>query len=144
MSSPEPEGRGAEAAVRGALSRAGLTPDDIVYVNLHGTGTGQNDASELAAMNRVFGGRTAMSSTKTYTGHTLGAAGVTDAGLLVLGLMHGGLKLPAQFSEGQTPDETLPLSGVLREPALIAPGPVMSMNLAFGGSNTALIFEPTS
>ena len=54
MSSPEPEGRGAEAAVRGALSRAGLTPDDIVYVNLHGTGTGQNDASELAAMNRVF------------------------------------------------------------------------------------------
>ena len=95
-------------------------------------------------MNRVFGGRTAMSSTKTYTGHTLGAAGVTDAGLLVLGLMHGGLKLPAQFSEGQTPDETLPLSGVLREPALIAPGPVMSMNLAFGGSNTALIFEPTS
>lgn len=90
MSSPEPEGRGAEAAVRGALSRAGLTPDDIVYVNLHGTGTGQNDASELAAMNRVFGGRTAMSSTKTYTGHTLGAAGVTDAGLLVLGLMHGG------------------------------------------------------
>ncbi len=144
MSSPEPEGRGAEAAVRGALSRAGLTPDDIVYVNLHGTGTGQNDASELAAMNRVFGGRTAMSSTKTYTGHTLGAAGVTDAGLLVLGLMHGGLKLPAQFSEGQTPDETLPLSGVLREPALIAPGPVMSTNLAFGGSNTALIFEPTS
>lgn len=144
MSSPEPEGRGAEAAVRGALSRAGLTPDDIVYVNLHGTGTGQNDASELAAMNRVFGGRTAMSSTKTYTGHTLGAAGVTDAGLLVLGLMHGGLKLPAQFSEDQTPDETLPLSGVLREPALIAPGPVMSTNLAFGGSNTALIFEPTS
>ena len=144
MSSPEPEGRGAEAAVRGALSRAGLTPDDIVYVNLHGTGTGQNDASELAAMNRVFGGRTAMSSTKTYTGHTLGAAGVTDAGLLVLGLMHGGLKLPAQFSEGQTPDETLPLSGVLREPALIAPGPVMSTNLAFGGSNTALIFEPNS
>jgi len=75
---------------------------------------------------------------------SLGAAGVTDAGLLVLGLMHGGLKLPAQFSEGQTPDETLPLSGVLREPALIAPGPVMSTNLAFGGSNTALIFEPNS
>ena len=47
-------------------------------------------------------------------------------------------------SIGRTPDETLPLSGVLREPALIAPGPVMSMNLAFGGSNTALIFEPTS
>ena len=142
MSSPEPEGRGAEAAIRGALARAGKQPGDIVYVNLHGTGTGQNDASELAAMSRVFEGRTAMSSTKTYTGHTLGAAGVTDAGLLVLGLMKGALRLPAQFSEGQTPDESLPLAGVLREPAVIKAGPVMSTNLAFGGSNTALVFEP--
>lgn len=142
MSSPEPEGRGAEAAIRGALARADKQPGDIVYVNLHGTGTGQNDASELAAMSRVFEGRTAMSSTKTYTGHTLGAAGVTDAGLLVLGLMKGALRLPAQFSEGQTPDESLPLAGVLREPAVIKAGPVMSTNLAFGGSNTALVFEP--
>lgn len=142
MSSPEPEGRGAEAAIRGALARAGKQPGDIVYVNLHGTGTGQNDASELAAMSRVFEGRTAMSSTKTYTGHTLGAAGVTDAGLLVLGLMKGALRLPAQFSEGQTLDESLPLAGVLREPAVIKAGPVMSTNLAFGGSNTALVFEP--
>ena len=62
--------------------------------------------------------------TKTSYGGTLGAAGVADAGCCVLGPMHGGLKLPAQFSEGQTPDETLPLSGVLREPALhCAPGP---------------------
>ena len=142
MSSPEPEGRGAEAAIRGALARADKQPGDIVYVNLHGTGTGQNDASELAAMSRVFEGRTAMSSTKTYTGHTLGAAGVTDAGLLVLGLMKGALRLPAQFSEGQTPDESLPLAGVLREPAVIKAGPVMSTNLAFGGSNTAIVFEP--
>lgn len=142
MSSPEPEGRGAEVAIRGALARADKQPGDIVYVNLHGTGTGQNDASELAAMSRVFEGRTAMSSTKTYTGHTLGAAGVTDAGLLVLGLMKGGLRLPAQFSDGQTPDESLPLAGVLREPAVIKAGPVMSTNLAFGGSNTALVFEP--
>lgn len=144
MSSPEPEGRGAEAAVRGALARAGLAPDDIVYVNLHGTGTGQNDASELSAMQRVFEGRTPMSSTKAYTGHTLGAAGVTDAGLLVLMLMKGVLKLPAQFSADQTPDGTLPLEGVLRTPAVMTPGPVMSTNLAFGGSNTALIFEPNA
>lgn len=145
MSSPEPEGHGAEAAVRGALARAGLAPDDIVYVNLHGTGTGQNDASELSAMQRVFEGRTPMSSTKAYTGHTLGAAGVTDAGLLVLMLMKGALKLPAQFAADQTPDESLPLAGVLPGAGLpCCPAPSMSTNLAFGGSNTALIFEPNA
>ena len=144
MSSPEPEGRGAEAAVRRALASAGLSPDDIRYVNLHGTGTEQNDAAEMAAMDRVFGGRTAMSSTKALTGHTLGAAGVTDAGLLMLMLLAGrGLTLPAQFAPGDEPDTALPLAGVIRTATTLPPGPVMSNNFAFGGNNTSLIFVGT-
>ncbi len=145
MSSPEPNGCGAEKAVRQALKAAGLSPEDVHYVNLHGTGTGQNDAAEMAAMNRIFHGQVPMSSTKALTGHTLGAAGVTDAGLLLLMLLDGrGLRLPAQFAEGDVPDPALALDGVIREAKTIAPGPVMSNNFAFGGNNTSLIFEPTN
>ena len=144
MSSPEPEGRGAEKAIRGALQKASLSPDAIQYVNLHGTGTGQNDAAELAAMARVFEGRVPMSSTKALTGHTLGAAGITDAGLLILMLMKAqGLTLPAQFGADDTPDPALMMGGVIREQTTLPMGPVMSNNFAFGGNNTSLIFEPS-
>lgn len=144
MSSPEPEGRGAEKAIRGALQKASLSPDAIQYVNLHGTGTGQNDAAELAAMARVFEGRVPMSSTKALTGHTLGAAGITDAGLLILMLMKAqGLTLPAQFGADDTPDPALMMEGVIREQTTLPMGPVMSNNFAFGGNNTSLIFEPS-
>ncbi|MFR6360162.1 MAG: hypothetical protein ACLUNV_11475 [Sutterella wadsworthensis] len=132
-------GQGAEAARARQLSRAGLPRrTSIVYVNLHGA-TGQNDASGRRHEPRL---RRAHRLSSTKPRATLGPqASPTRA---ARARIRCGAELPAQFSEGQTPDETLPLSGVLREPALIAPGPVMSTNLAFGGSNTALIFEPTS
>ena len=143
MSSPEPEGHGAESAIRRALAKASFAPNAIRYVNLHGTGTGQNDAAELAAMARIFEGHVPMSSTKALTGHTLGAAGVTDAGLLLLSLLKGeGLTFPAQFAPDDRPDPDLPMAGVIREKTTLPMGPVMSNNFAFGGNNTSLIFEP--
>ena len=79
MSSPHPEGAGAVAAMRQALEAAGLAPDDIDWVNLHGTGTRANDAMEDQAVHAVFGDGVPCSSTKGWTGHTLGACGILEA-----------------------------------------------------------------
>ncbi len=84
MSTPHPEGRGAALAMRAALVRAGLTPADIGYLNLHGTGTRNNDAAEDAGVFSVAGGAVPCSATKGYTGHTLGAAGAIEAVLTLL------------------------------------------------------------
>ena len=89
MSAPHPEGAGAIAAMRQALARAGLSPDAIDYVNLHGTGTPANDAIEDLAVFETFGGKVPCSSTKGWTGHTLGAAGVMDAIVSTLCIEHG-------------------------------------------------------
>ena len=82
---PDPEGRGAEAAMRMALEDAGLRPEDIDYINLHGTGTVANDDMELAALSRVFGeypqAHAKAVSTKNLTGHTLGASGAIEAAI---------------------------------------------------------------
>ena len=79
MSSPHPEGVGAIGAMRQALSRAGLDPAQVDWINLHGTGTRANDAMEDRAVTAVFGARVPCSSTKGWTGHTLGACGVLEA-----------------------------------------------------------------
>jgi len=82
---PDPEGRGAEASMRAALADAGLAPGDIDYVNLHGTGTQANDAMEMKALRRVFGGALPRyESTKRLTGHCLGAAGAVEAAVCAL------------------------------------------------------------
>lgn len=79
---PDPEGRGAEAAMRAALADAGCGPEGIDYVNLHGTGTFANDDMEMKAVHRVFGARLPMvESTKAFTGHCLGAAGAVEAAI---------------------------------------------------------------
>src|SRR5258708_9026159 len=79
MSTPHPEGLGARIAMQQALGSAGLAPSDIDYINLHGTGTKSNDASEDKAVFEVFGGRTPCRSTQGATGHLLGAARITEA-----------------------------------------------------------------
>jgi 3-oxoacyl-[acyl-carrier-protein] synthase-1 len=82
---PDPEGRGAESSMRAAISDAGLGPDGIDYVNLHGTGTQANDAMEMKALGRVFGNRLPRyESTKGLTGHCLGAAGAVEAAICAL------------------------------------------------------------
>ena len=89
MSSPHPEGAGAIGAVRGALASAGLAPDDVDYVNLHGTATRANDAMEDAAVSAVFGPGMACSSTKGWSGHTLGACGILGAVIAGLAIERG-------------------------------------------------------
>ena len=136
MSTPHPEGLGARAAMEQALGRAGLAPGDIDYVNLHGTGTPSNDAAEDAAMAAVFGPDIACSSTKGWTGHTLGAAGIVEAILAMLALR--AQQVPGNLNL-QSPDPAL-ATPVQRETAPRALRHVMSNSFGFGGSNCALVF----
>ncbi|MBA3696715.1 MAG: beta-ketoacyl-[acyl-carrier-protein] synthase family protein, partial [Methylotenera sp.] len=89
MSSPHPEGLGANMAMQQALQSADLTASDIDYINLHGTATPSNDAAEAKAVTAVFGHSVPCSSSKGATGHTLGAAGAVEAVICALALQHG-------------------------------------------------------
>jgi len=139
MSAPHPEGAGAAAAMRQALGAAALAPGDIDYLNLHGTATPGNDAAEDRAVTRVFGAAAATlacSSTKGYTGHTLGAAGGVEAAICLLALQHGWLPPTLNLRE-RDPTLTLP---VLREGRHARPRIVASNSFGFGGSNACLLF----
>ena len=136
MSSPHPEGAGAAAAMRAALAQAGLQPQDVDHLNLHGTGTPGNDAAEDKAVVRVFGRALPCSSTKGYTGHTLGAAGAVEAAVAMLALQRG--FMPAGLNV-QTPDPALHTL-YLREPREQKLRVVASNSFGFGGSNASLIF----
>ena len=138
ISAPHPEGEGAIRAIHQALQDAGLTPQDIGYINLHGTATPLNDQIESKVVNAIFGADTPGSSTKHLTGHTLGAAGVTEAALSALILLRG-LDLPAQDFRDSTPDDSLPPCGLLHAPAPLARPVILSNSFAFGGNNASLI-----
>jgi 3-oxoacyl-[acyl-carrier-protein] synthase-1 len=135
MSSPHPEGAGALLAMRAALQRAGLAPQEIDYVNLHGTASPANDRSEDQAVSQLFGTNIACSSTKGHTGHTLGAAGITEAILCVLTLRSG--IVPATLHQRQA-DPALHCR-VLTQAERRNPQRVMSNSFGFGGDNCALI-----
>ncbi len=136
MSSPPPDGRGAAAAMRKALTNAGLTASDIDYINLHGTATPGNDAAEARAVAQVLGTELRGSSTKGATGHALGAAGALEAVICLLALRHqlmpGGLNTV-------TVDPTLEVN-YLSANCTDALARVMSNSFGFGGSNCSLIF----
>jgi len=139
MSAPHPEGAGAAAAMREALAAAALQPRDIGYLNLHGTATPGNDAAEDRAVASVFGpdaATLACSSTKGYTGHTLGAAGGVEAVICLMALEHGWLPPTLNLRE---PDAALQLP-VLREARRARPRFVASNSFGFGGSNACLLF----
>lgn len=144
ISAPEPEGRGAMAAMALALGDAGLTAPQIAYVNLHGTATALNDAMESRAVNGLFGPAMACSSTKAMTGHTLGAAGAVEAAFLWLTLSreyNPHACLPPQLGEGDY-DPALPPLALTDGGSRFDPsGPVamLSNSFAFGGSNCALV-----
>lgn len=145
ISAPEPEGRGAEAAMRAALADAGIAPSAIGYINLHGTATEQNDRMESLAVERVFGvdGKTdiACGSTKTLTGHTLGAAGALEALFCYLALLRDDGQLPRQLWDGERDPELASL-GQLGARQVAAPlRYAMSNSFAFGGNNISLILE---
>jgi 3-oxoacyl-[acyl-carrier-protein] synthase I len=136
MSSPHPEGAGAAAAMRAALADASLQPADVDYLNLHGTGTPGNDAAEDQAVRAVFGAGLACSSTKGFTGHTLGAAGGLEAAISILALQQG--LAPAGLNL-RTPDPAL-TANYLREARQQPLRVVASNSFGFGGSNACLVF----
>lgn len=141
MSTPHPDGLGAQDAMRGALRMAGLQPGDIGYINAHGTATLANDRAEAAAVNAVFGaGAVPVSSSKGITGHTLGAAGITEAIVAIQALERETLPPSAGLRE---PDPSLGVD-LLMQPRSAGVRHAMSNNFGFGGSNCSLVFGRAS
>ena len=141
LTQPQPGGRALVSAMRAALDDAGLHPDQIAYINAHGTGTQVNDAAEAAAYTEIFGAAlpsVAISSCKAAFGHALGAAGCLEAAMTLCAARDGCAPPPLHLRDPM-PAMAAPLARC-QQP--IAPGaPVMSVNLGFGGSNAALIFQ---
>jgi len=142
MSSPDPTGAGAVRSMRAALLDAGLSPADIGYLNLHGTGTVHNDAMESLAVAEVFGCQLPCSSTKPLSGHTLGAAGALEAAFCWLTLSgNPGGRVPPHVWDGIA-DPALPSLNLARPAARLPDTPrryVLSNSFAFGGNNASLI-----
>jgi 3-oxoacyl-[acyl-carrier-protein] synthase-1 len=140
MSAPHPRAAGAIAAMRAALATGGLSPADIDYVNLHGTGTKANDSMEDIAMVEVFGTTTPCSSTKGWTGHTLGASGILEA--VIAGLCIGHDIMPGCLNVAAVDPTFRARVIVANEQRSIRR--VMSNAFGFGGINCSLIFGNAS
>ncbi len=132
-----PTGIGAQLAMQAALEQAGLLPGAVSYINAHGTGTATNDASELAAMQEIFGrGLPYFSSTKGATGHTLGASGAIEAAFAVKSILAAYAYGTVGLHQPMDASESLLASG--RETPVRE---VMSNSFGFGGNATSLIFS---
>jgi 3-oxoacyl-[acyl-carrier-protein] synthase-1 len=140
ISAPDPSGRGAELAIRAALHQAGVVPDAVGYVNLHGTATPKNDEMESEVMARVFGVDVPCSSTKSLIGHTLGAAGAQELGFCWLLLCddNAGRRLPAHGWDGVR-DPALPPIHLAGAGETWDRDVFVSNSFAFGGSNAAVV-----
>ncbi|HOU54597.1 MAG TPA: beta-ketoacyl synthase N-terminal-like domain-containing protein [Myxococcota bacterium] len=138
MTAPDPEGEGAFRAMAEALSQAGIGPEDIGYVNAHGTATPANDGSESRGIVRALGTRVPCSSTKGYTGHLLGAAAGVEAFVTLLALVDEVLPRNLGLEDLDPEVEAL----ILREDEA-APGIrfALSNSFAFGGNDVSLVFE---
>ena len=136
MSHPHPEGAGALSAMRAALQAAALSPPQIDYINLHGTGTPSNDSAESRAVEALFGPDTPCSSTKAATGHALGAAGALEAVICAL-VLHAGV-MPAGLNVREL-DPRLRIN-YLTERRRAPVQRVLSNSFGFGGANCALLF----
>jgi 3-oxoacyl-[acyl-carrier-protein] synthase-1 len=136
MSTPHPLGRGARLALADALARAGIGASDVDYVNLHGTATPKNDEVEAALLADTFPASTRASSTKGWTGHTLGAAGILEAVLTLLAIEHG--LVPGTLNTN-TPDALCgPQLALANESRTIRIA--LSNSFGFGGNNCTLAF----
>jgi 3-oxoacyl-[acyl-carrier-protein] synthase-1 len=146
MSAPDPNGAGAEQAMRAAIADAGLAAGDIAYANLHGTGTPLNDAMESLAVARVLGLRTPVSSTKSMVGHALGAAGAVEAAFCWIVLDRagaGGLQPIPHVYDGAR-DPALPALHFVEKPEPVAVGAVahvLTNSFGFGGNNCTLVLS---
>lgn len=145
ISAPEPSGNGASQSMQAALSNANLATDKIDYINLHGTGTLQNDPMEATAIHHVFaeqGAAIACSSSKAKIGHTLGVSGAIELGMTLLSMSkrHNlkGDYLPHIY-DNQYDTSILPLNLVKPDNQLGRPHYALSNSFAFGGSNATLV-----
>ncbi len=140
MTAPHPEGIGAARAMSLALADAGLEPEDVDYVNLHGTGTELNDAMEAKATARVFPRGVPASSTKSLTGHALGAAGAIELAIcwLALSSRNAARNLPVQIWDG-IHDPAIPALDIVDAPRSVSRlETCVSNSFAFGGCNVSL------
>ncbi len=141
ITSPAPEGRGAQTAMKGALADGGITPEEVDYINAHGTSTPQNDASETVAIRRVLGDRAdqiVVGSTKSMTGHLLGAAGAVEAVVSIMACAEG--RIPPTINlEHADPECDLDYAsdGARSRSVEIA----LSNSFGFGGHNVCLAFR---
>jgi len=141
MTAPLPDGSGGAKAMAMALSDGGVTPEEVGYINAHGTSTHLNDAGETAAVKTVFGPhayRLAMSSTKSMTGHMLGAAGAVEAMFTALTLRDGYLPATIHY---RTPDPECDLDVVPHQGREADVRYAMSNSLGFGGHNASLLLK---
>ncbi|HVK06523.1 MAG TPA: beta-ketoacyl-ACP synthase II, partial [Armatimonadaceae bacterium] len=141
MTQPLPGGEGVAKAMRYALADANLAPEQIGYVNAHGTSTPLNDKAETAALKNAFGDhayKLAISSTKSMTGHLLGAAGAIEAIASVLAIARETLPPTINY---ETPDPHCDLDYVPNTPRKATVDAAMSNNSGFGGHNAVVVFE---
>ena len=141
MTAPDPEGDGAARAMTGALADARITPGEVGYINAHGTSTPYNDKFETLAIKRVFGEharKVAVSSTKSMTGHLLGAAGGIEAIASVLALHHGILPPTINY---ETPDPDCDLDYIPNQARKQDVELALSNAFGFGGTNATLVFR---
>lgn len=136
MSTPHPEGLGAELALRDALARAGLEAAQVDYINLHGTASLKNDEVEAALVTRAFPATTRASSTKAFTGHTLGAAGILEAAFTLLAIEHG--LIPGNLGCSDPDPSCGPQFAWRNEQKRI--DIALSNSFGFGGNNACLAF----
>jgi 3-oxoacyl-[acyl-carrier-protein] synthase I len=136
MSQPRPDGAGAVLAMRAALGA--LDPADVSYINLHGTATPANDASEDAAVSALFGTATPCSSTKGWTGHTLGAAGIVEAAVCLLAMEHGFMPRSLNTREKDPALRADILLSARSAPVVHA----LSNSFGFGGTNCSVLVGP--
>jgi 3-oxoacyl-[acyl-carrier-protein] synthase II len=138
ITAPAPEGEGAQRCMKLALKDAGLAPGDIDYINAHGTSTKMNDANETIAIKRVFGDgarRIMVSSTKSMTGHMLGAAGGVETAICALALSRGVVPPTTNYT---TPDPDCDLDYVPNTPREVPIRAALSNSFGFGGTNACL------
>lgn len=135
MAHPSPDGAGALSAMQKALKCAGVEAHEVGYINVHGTGTQANDASEACAIETLFGSDVCVSSTKSITGHTLGAAGALEAIVCAMALQKQILPPNTHLSEPE--NQTLNLVRTAQAQTFRY---ALSNSLAFGGNNTSLLF----